>query len=138
MNAHSHENLKVIRFAEELLPKWAQLLDVAAQLSPVPEDTLRWFSRFTARSGVEDASTVIEHCRALRACLCEHRDFITAELQRSREDAQPAQILGGWSYALDTMILTARTRMTCPWTIEGTEDEAIGDSDDGDITLRRV
>ena len=31
----SHENLKVIRFEDEMLPNWAQLLDVAARLCPV-------------------------------------------------------------------------------------------------------
>jgi hypothetical protein len=38
MSAKSHENLKAIRFAGELLPKWAQLLDLAAGLCPVSEE----------------------------------------------------------------------------------------------------
>jgi len=36
VSANAHENLKAIRFAGELLPNWAQLLDVAARLCPVP------------------------------------------------------------------------------------------------------
>ena len=60
------------------------------------------------------------------------------ELRRSRNDGQPAQILAAWMYALDTMIQEAQTRKTCSWIIEGTEAIAMGDSDGGDITLRRV
>ena len=43
--ARSHENLKMIRFEGELLPNWAQLLDLASGLCAVPEATQRWFRR---------------------------------------------------------------------------------------------
>jgi hypothetical protein len=59
-------------------------------------------------------------------------------LLRSRGDTQPARILGAWMYALDTMIQEAQSSPTCSWTVEGVEDVVIGDSDGGDITLRRV
>jgi hypothetical protein len=138
MSAKSHENLKAIRFGGELLPDWAQLLDLAARLCPVSEDVRRWFSRLTTCSGVDDARTVIHQCRLLRTSIQEHREAIAAELKRSREDSQPSQVLEAWMYALDTMIQEAQTSKTCSWIVEGTEDTEVDDSDGGDITLRRV
>jgi hypothetical protein len=96
-----------------------------------------WFSRLTTYSGVDDARTVIAQCSLLRASIMEHRESIAAQLGRSRDDAQPSQILGAWMYALDTMIQEAQTSRTCLWTVEGTGNVVIDDSDDGDITLRR-
>lgn len=138
MSAKSHENLKAIRFAGELLPNWAQLLDLAARLCPVSEDVRHWFSLLTSRAGVDDARTVIGHCKQLRECIQEHRECIASELRRSRHDVQPTQIIGAWFYALDTMIQEAETSKTCSWTLEGTEDDLLDDSGGGDITLRRI
>ena len=138
MSAKSHENLKAIRFAGELLPNWAQLLDLAARLCPVSEEVRRWFSLLTSRAGVDDSRTVIERCRVLRQSLQEHRESIQSELRRSRDDVQPAQVVAAWIYALDTMIQQAETSKTCSWTVEGAEDDMPDDSDGGDITLRRV
>ncbi len=134
----SHENLKAIRFEGELLPKWAQLLDLAARLSPVSEEVRHWFSRLTTCAGVDDARTVIGYCRLLRASIEEHREPLSSELCRSRGDVQPSQILGAWLYALDTMIQQAESAKTCSWSVEGADDAVIDDSDGGDITLRRV
>lgn len=138
MSTQSHENLKVIRFAGELLPNWAQLLDLAAGLCPVSEDVRKWFSLLSAHAGVDDSRTVMEHCGLLRQSIQEHREFLASELQRSRDDVQPSQIIGAWLYALDTMILEAETSKTCSWTIGGGADDVFDDSDGGDITLRRV
>jgi hypothetical protein len=138
MSAKSYENLKAIRFAGELLPKWAQLLDLATGLCPVSDDVRRWFSRLATCSGVDDARTVIDRCSLLRRSIQENRDSIAAELQRTRDDCQPSQILGAWLYALDTMIQESQSSKTCSWTVEGTGDVTIDDSDGGDITLRRV
>ena len=138
MSAKSHENLKAIRFEEELLPKWAQLLDLAARLCPVSEDVRRWFSRLTGSSGVDDARTVTEHCKLLRASIQEHREAIVADLKRSGDDTQPSQVVGAWLYALDTMIQAAQSNKTCSWTVEGAEESGEDGADGGDITLRRV
>lgn len=138
MSAKSHENLKAIRFAGELLPNWAQLLDFPARLCPVSEEMRHWFTRLTTCAGVDDARTVIDYCTRLRAGIQEHRESIAAELRRSREDGQPAQIIGAWMYALDTMIQQAQSSRTCSWTVEGAENAVIDDSDGGDITLRRM
>jgi len=138
MSAKSHENLKTIRFAGELLPNWAQLLDLAARLCPVSEDVRHWFCQLTARAGVDDAHAVIERCTLLRQRIQEHRESIVAELRRSRDDVQPSQIVGAWMYALDTMIQEAHSSKTCSWTVEGAENDVIDDSGGGDITLRRV
>lgn len=133
-----HDNLKALRFEGELLPNWARLLDVAARLSPVSEDVRRWFSRLTTHAGVDDATTVIEHCRLLRASIEQHRGTIAGELHRNRDNVQSSQILGAWLYALDTMIQQAESSKTCSWSVEDAEDVVIDDSDGGDITLRRV
>jgi hypothetical protein len=134
----SHENLKAIRFAGELLPNWAQLLDLAARLCPVSEDVRHWFSLLTSRAGVDDSRTVIDRCRLLRQSIQEHRESITSELRHTHDDAQPSQIIGAWFYALDTMIQDAETSTTCSWTIEKADSDLFDDSDGGDITLRRV
>ena len=138
MNQRPHENLKAIRFAGELLPNWAQLLDLAARLCPVAEEVRHWFSLLTSRAGVADSRTVIDHCCPLRRSIQEQREAIASELQRTHDDAQPSQIIGAWFYALDTMIQQAETRKTCSWTVEGAEDDTPEDSDGGNITLRRV
>jgi hypothetical protein len=138
MSAKSHENLKAIRFEGELLPNWAQLLDLAARLCPVSEDVRRWFSRLTNCSGADDSRTVKAQCEILKASIQEHCESIAAELKRSREDAQPSKVLGAWTYALDTMIQEAQTSKTCSWIVEGTEETGGDDSGGGEITLRRV
>ncbi len=138
MSAKSHENLKTIRFEGELLPNWAQLLDLAARLCTVPEDVRHWFSRLTNASGVDDSRVVIAHCGLLRTNIVQHREIFSIELMRSRYDFQPTQVLRAWVYALDTMMQVAQTRKTCSWIVEGAEDEDVDDSGGGDITLRRV
>jgi hypothetical protein len=138
MSAKSHENLKSIRFAGELLPNWAQLLDLAARLCPVSEDVRHWFTLLTSRAGVDDSRTVIDHCRLLRQSIQEHRESVASELRRDRDDAQPSLIIGAWLYALDTMIQAAESRKTCSWTLDGADDDLLDDSGGGDITLRRV
>lgn len=134
----SHENLKAIRFAGELLPNWAQLLDLAARLCPVSEEVRHWFSLLTSRAGVDDPRSVIDRCRLLRQSIQEHRESILSELERTRADAQASQIIGAWFYALDTMIQEAQSRQTCSWSVEGEDDDVIDDSGGVDITLRRV
>ena len=140
MNRNSPENLKAIRFGGELLPNWAQLLDLAARLCPVSEDVRHWFSRLTRQAGVEDSSVVRERCTLLRQSIQANRQSILVELRRSHDDAQPSQIISAWMYALDTMIQSAQSSKTCSWTIAGSERDVIDDADGGggDITLRRV
>lgn len=132
------KNLKAIRFEGELLPNWAQLLDLAAMSCPVSEEVRHWFSRLTMASGVDDSRTVIAHCGLLRANIEQHGAMMAAELMRTHYDFQPPTILKAWTYALDTMIQVAQSRKTCAWMVEGAEEENTGDSDGGDITLRRV
>lgn len=131
-------NLKSIRFEGELLPQWAQILDLAASLCAVPEETRSWFSRLTNGSGVDDARTVSERCELLRTRLLERREAVMAELERKPGDSQASQIYAAWSYALDTMIQQASNKKTCSWHVEGSEQAGHDDSGGGSITLRRV
>jgi hypothetical protein len=126
MSAKSHENLKAIRFAGELLPNWAQLLDLAARLCPVSEEVRHWFCLLTTRAGVDDARTVIERCTLLRQSIQEHRESIASELQRSRADTQPSQIIGAWMYALDTMIQEAAREKPKPRNSRSATDSLLG------------
>src|SRR3954468_10004334 len=103
----SPQNLKAIRFEGELLPNWAQLLDLASRLCVVSEETRHWFSTLTSSNGVDDARTVLTHCEVLRAELRLHRERVLSELGRERQDTQPSQVFGAWLYALDTMIQQA-------------------------------
>jgi hypothetical protein len=138
MARRSHENLKVIRSEGELLPNWAQLLDLASRICAVPEETRGWFSALTQRNGVEDARTVIGHCELLRGELLRWREKVLSELRLDKEDVQPMQVYGAWIYALETMILQARGRKACAWSVEGVEHAGGEFGDDGEITLRRV
>jgi hypothetical protein len=138
MSSQSPQNLKAIRFEGELLPNWAQLLDLAGGLCPVSEETRNWFSRLTNSSGVDDARTVVTQCQLLKASLQERRNTITVELQRNHNDSQASQIYAAWMYALETMIQQASTKKTCSWYVEGIEQADEDDSGGGDITLRRV
>ncbi len=134
----SRELLKPIRFQGDLLPDWAQLLDLAASLSEVPESTRQWFSVFTSRTGVDDARTIVKHCRVLRSGLQARRDVVLAALGPGSGDSAPATIHAAWLYALDTMIENASGAETCSWHAEGTDDAPGSIDGDGDITLRRV
>jgi hypothetical protein len=134
----SHESLKIIRFEAEMLPNWAQLLDLAARLCPVSGETRSWFSRFTRSSGVDDARTAVSQSRILLDALRANKAGIIAELQRQRDDRQAAQICAAWEYALETMIQAASSRKTCAWQVEGIQDAGDDGSAEGDITLRRV
>ena len=134
----SHHSLKPIRFEDELLPDWAQLLDLAASLSSVPDPTRCWFSLFTRRTGMDDGRTIVEHCRTLQQALQAQRDFVLAALGSGCGDSAPATILEAWAYALDTMIGRASGQETCAWYVQGTDHAPGGSDGDGDITLRRV
>ena len=133
-----YENLKIIRLEGELLPKWAQLLDLAARLCPVPEETRSWFSRFARSAGVDDARTVLAQSDILRSAIQRCKDTILLELRRSSDDEQATQIVRAWDYALETMAQQARSNQTCTWEVEGVDGADPGDGGDGDITLRRV
>lgn len=132
------ENPKTIWFEDEMLPEWARLLDIAARLLPVSQQTRSWFSRFTNSTGVDDARIITANARDLQLALQENKSDIITELQRTRGDGQANQIYAAWQYALDTMIQSAATKKTCSWKVEGVEDTGKGDFGDGDITLRRV
>ena len=134
----SRYSLKTIRFAGELLPQWAQLLDLAARLSQVPEDTRHWFSIFANRSGVDDARTVARHCEVLRSGLEAHRADILEALGKGSGDSDAATVVAAWLYALETMIQKTSGAETCTWQVEGTEDAPPGEYGDGDVTLRRI
>jgi hypothetical protein len=138
MSGKLRESLGTIRFEGQLLPAWAQLLDLAARLTETSEDTHRWFSRLTNSNGVEDARTALVHCFALQAGLRQRKETILAELRREKGDVQPSQIYAAWVYAVDTMILEARGKKTCSWTVEGAADGDADDSGQGEIELRRV
>jgi len=133
-----YEKLKVIRFEGEMLPNWAQLLDAAARLCPVPDATRSWFSRLTHSSGVDDSRTVLIQSKRLVNTLRDNKQAVIAELERKQGDLQAPRIFAAWEYALDTMIQAATSKKTCSWQIEGMEDTGDGDLGGGDITLRRV
>src|SRR5512140_3755383 len=98
MPIKDRENLKIIRFNTELLPIWAQLLDVAARLCRARDETQRWFARFANSNGVDDSRTVLAHCWALRHDVEDQKDLIMAELRRSNRDKQPEEIFAAWKY----------------------------------------
>src|SRR4051812_31211915 len=76
VNAKGHDELKIIRFEGEMLPHWARLLDVAANLSQTPDETRKWFARFTSSSGLDKARTVISQCTQLRKGLETNKDAV--------------------------------------------------------------
>ena len=134
----SRQSLKPIRFQGELLPDWAQLLDLAASLASVPEATRQWFSLFTSRTGVDDARTIVEHCQVLRSALQARQDSVLAALAPGSGDSAPATIHAAWLYALDTMIENASGAETYTWHVQETDDAPGTVDGDGDMSLRRV
>lgn len=130
--------LKTIHFEGELLPKWAQFLDVAAVICSAPEDTRRWFSRFTNAPGVDDSRTIILQCESLQTAIQQRKDWLAFQLKRSQDTQRVTQIIGALEYSLDTMIQQARSKKTCSWTLENFQSDPGSDFGDGDITLRRV
>ena len=122
-----------------MLPNWAQLLDLASRICPVPEDTRHWFSTLTNSNGVDDARTVLTHCELLRSELRAHREQALGELRREQQDGQAVRIYSAWLYALDTMMQQASTSPTCSWQVEGSQRADEDDfGDGGGISLRRV
>ncbi len=109
----SRQSLKPIRFQGELLPDWAQLLDLAASLSSMSESTRQWFSRFTNRTGVDDASSIVAECELLRTGLHENRVSVLAALEADSGDSPSATIYAAWLYTLDTIIESAAGVDTC-------------------------
>lgn len=136
MSAPSYEHLNTIWFERELLPKWAQLLDLAAQLSLMSDVERKWFARFVAASGVDDSRTILVRCEALKAAIQGRGALLFTELQKSGFDAEPAHIIGGWLYALETMIQVARGAKTCSWTVQGGDAHSVDWGGEGE--LRRL
>jgi len=121
-----------------MLPHWAQLLDLAARLCPVSEETRRWFARFTRSAGVDDAKTIMRHCDMLRTAILQSQQTLIPQLERKRGDAQAPLIIAAWQYSLDTLFQEARSKKTCSWQIAGADNTDDDDRGEGDITLRRV
>ena len=137
MAARPYGNLKTIRFEGELLPCWAQLLDLASTICPLSGETRRWFAAFTNSNGVGDSQTILGHCRALLGQLHAHREAALNTLQSNPDDKEAEQVFAAWVYSLDTMMQQASDRPTCSWLIEGLQ-ESDGPDYGGTISLRRV
>lgn len=134
----SPKHLKTIRFEGEMLPKWAQILDLAARLCPVSEEARSWFSKFTMSSDVDDAPHITIQCKSLLSALRDNKEAILAQLQRTPKDSQAPIILAAWEYALATMIQQAYRKKNCSWVVEDLNHVAQSDYGEGDISLRRV
>jgi hypothetical protein len=139
----SHEKLRIIHFEGEVLPHWAQLLELAAALCPVPEETRLWFVRFVNARGPLNqlpAEDIRSHAETLRTQLRETQSAVLRELESHRDDDQAATVFAAWMYALDTIILQTTGKTACRWFIEGLAESPPPDdgSGGGDITLRRV
>jgi hypothetical protein len=137
------ENLKIIHFDGEVLPHWAQLLDLAASLCPLSEAARKWFWALTNAKGRDNsipAHDARNHCEELRCQLSEYKRDILGELAKHPLDDQPKTTLAAWTYALDTIILNSQGKELCSWYVEGLEgaDDDSDFSDEGDIQLRRV
>lgn len=121
-----------------MLPKWAQLLDLATELCAVSKETRRWFAAFTNKNGVDDALTILAFCDGLKLELLAAKERALAELRRADSEAQALLIYEAWIYSLDTMIQQADGKKTCSWIIEDNDKKSRDDFGGGEITLRRV
>lgn len=131
----SAEDLRTIHFDGELLPKWAQLLDLAARICPVPVETRSWFARFTQSSGVDDARSIRAHVETLRNALEVSPQAVKQEF-REMDSLRCDQIIKGWKYSLETMAIQASKAQTCFWEVDGS-DVGLDDFGNGEISLRR-
>lgn len=134
----SHCSLKWILFENEQLPEWAELLDLAAMISPNSSETRGWFSRFTSTSGVDDARSVVENCESLRASLQAHGQEVMTEFSSGPADSDASAVLAAWIYTLDTMIHKASSLKTCSWLVEGSGDMPSRLGEGGDLKLHRA
>lgn len=138
----SRHALKRIVFEDQLLPDWAQLLDLAACLSPVAEETRSWFSRFTRQGGVEDSGTVKDRCTGLLVALQNNRETWLSELRRHSDDGEAEKVLAAWHYSLTTMVQVAEGTKVCHWQVGDAVLNLSEDADwnrdaGGEIELRR-
>jgi atypical dual specificity phosphatase len=130
--------LKTIHFEGEMLPQSAQLLELAAALCQVSDETRRWFSRFTASPGVADARTIILQSEILLIAIRQRKSQLAFQLASTKYNNQAPQIIAAWEYSLDTIIQQARFKKTCSWTLDGMEASDQNDFGEGGISLRRV
>src|SRR6185312_2302132 len=93
---------------------------------------------FVNSSGVDDGRTIVLQCELLLTELRRRKETVLSELVHTGEDGQPAQIFAAWEYALDTVMLEARSQKTCAWHLEGSEQASEGDFGDGSKTLPKV
>ncbi len=129
---------KTIRFEGEMLPAMAETLFAAAVICNVSSETQRWFMQFAKSPGVDDARTIIHQSEILLAAIRERKNVLASRLAESQDPTRIPQIIAAWEYSLETMMVNARSKKTCSWTIEGFAESNDGDFGDGDITLRRV
>jgi hypothetical protein len=134
----SHYRTKWILFESEQLPAWAQLLDLAARMSPNSSETRGWFSRFTHGSGVDDARSVVEICGSLRTSLHANRQAVVTELGRGSADSDACAVIASWILALDTMIHKASSLKTCSWLVEEHEAPPTPPHVGGGLKLRKA
>src|ERR1700742_2808797 len=108
----SQENLKFIWFDGELLPAWAQLLDLAARMCPLSEETRGWVSRFANSPGIADGRTITLQSEILLTAIRQQKAALLNQLERTRADHQASRIIAAWEYSLETMIQQARSKKT--------------------------
>jgi hypothetical protein len=87
---------------------------------------------------VDDARTIILQSEILLSAIRQQKSLLLFQLEKTHDHNRALQIIAAWEYALETMILQARSKKTCSWQIEGMEETGGSDFGDGDITLRRV
>lgn len=102
--------LKTIRFEGEMLPKWAQLLEVGARICGVSQETQRWFSRLTNAPGADDARTIILQSEILLTAIRAHKELLAFQLARTQDPERVPQIIAAWEYSLETMMSQARSK----------------------------
>ncbi|MBA4149834.1 MAG: hypothetical protein H0X66_17100 [Verrucomicrobia bacterium] len=110
--------MHVIKFEGVRLPTFASFLDVAAAIVDVPEDTAKWFWRFTicaGRRADSPSGEVRRHSQALLAALPTSDGSIADMLRERFPDYEPAHILGEWRSSLQQIIELASEREICHW-----------------------
>jgi hypothetical protein len=123
MRAESIELLKIV-FEQHRLPTYSFLLDAAAKMYALPEETFEWFWRFCdpwPNTKEDSAENVMRHSRALleRIEPMLNSNFKSADwcILIRYPDVDPAIVKSQWVESLKLMIELAEREKVCHWVV---------------------
>jgi hypothetical protein len=121
MRPDSIEILKIV-FEQNRLPEYAYLLDAAAKMYGLPEETFEWFWRFcdpVPNAKQDSSENVLRHSRTLLERVEQMLDSRTGDwcILMRYPDVDPALVKAHWTHSLRLMIELAQRTKICHWVV---------------------